>query len=99
MIDMNELRPILESMGEAVTADVIDQISAIDREITPDQKAIDDLNAEWNRRYREAFFGRNDNGDAQAATQTGDAVTVPEDNPAEPEEPMNYEDLFSEEEK
>ena len=61
MIDINELKPILEPLlsGDD-TADVIDRIREIDRPGVT-QADLDNLNKEWTDRYRKAFFEGPDN--------------------------------------
>lgn len=100
MINMSDLQPILSDMGEAVTADVIERIKAIDKDV-PDQKTIDDVNAEWNRRFRETFFGGGNTAEAQTQAQAGGSTSPTEEELLGPEEETveektRYEDLFKE---
>ena len=93
MIDINELKPILEPLlsGDD-TADVIDRIREIDRPGVT-QADLDNLNKEWTERYRKAFFEGPDNSvtgnhasEQQAEEQAGES------------EKTTFEDLFSSEE-
>ena len=56
MIKLDELRPILEELE--VSADTIEKIVAIDThsEGTIGQEKIDELNAQWEKRFKDAFF-------------------------------------------
>lgn len=67
MIDLNELKPVLEPLLGDDAADVIDQITALDTHNTDNdvKEAVDKLNAEWQERYKNAFF----HGDAAQPTQ------------------------------
>lgn len=60
MIALDELKPILEPLleGREDGADIIESITAIDREIeAPDNsEEIARINREWNERYMKAFF-------------------------------------------
>ena len=102
MIDMNELKPILESLGDAITSETIDKIMAIDHEM-PDpaaanQAAIDELNASWEKKYREAFFGGHNAGAGAVVDMNTDTMQAPPADDVvrevEHDEPENYEDLF-----
>ena len=61
MIDMNELKPILEPLmeGRDDSASIIESIQGIDRDIPePDFSAREaEINKAWNERYMKAFFG------------------------------------------
>lgn len=97
MINIDELKPIIEPLlTDENSAEVIEAIQAIDREVEVDQKAIDDLNASWNERFKKAFFGDGSaEGQAEAqADETEDAGVQAEEEDA----PTKYEDLFSDEE-
>lgn len=93
MIDINELKPILEPLlsGDD-TADVIDRIREIDRPGVT-QADLDNLNKEWTDRYRKAFFEGPDN----SVTGNHDSEQQAEEQAGE-EEKTTFEDLFSSEE-
>ena len=98
MINIDELKPILEGLieGREDSADIIEQVSALDKPVEVDRSEIDALNASWNERFKKAFFG-----------EKGEIIDesipdVPEVNP-EPEkdedydgEDLQYEGLFTE---
>lgn len=93
MIDINELKPILEPLlsGDDA-ADVIDRIREIDRPGVT-QADLDNLNKEWTDRYRKAFFEGPDN----SVTGNHDSEQQAEEQ-AEETEKTTFEDLFSSEE-
>lgn len=93
MIDINELKPILEPLlsGDD-TADVIDKIREIDRPGVT-QADLDNLNKEWTDRYRKAFFEGPDN----SVTGNHDSELQAEEQAGENEK-TTFEDLFSSEE-
>lgn len=94
MIDLNELKPILEPLlNDDNSVDIIEKITAIDREGVT-QKDIDDLNASWTKRYRDAFF----NGVANDVTGAHDSEAQAEEQAGEETVPETFEDLFSSEE-
>lgn len=99
MIDMNELKPILEPLleGREDSADIIEQVAAIDRTIDPpqvDRSEIDALNASWNERFKKAFFG-SDKADS-ISEEIPSVPEVSEEEPVEEEKPLTYENLFTE---
>ena len=59
MINMDELKPILEGLveGREDAADVIEQVMKLDKEVEVDRSEIDALNASWNERFKKTFFG------------------------------------------
>lgn len=59
MINMDELKPILEGLveGREDAADVIEQVMGLDKEVEVDRSEIDALNASWNERFKKTFFG------------------------------------------
>lgn len=68
MINMDELKPILEGLidGREDSADIIEQVSALDKPVEVDRSEIDALNASWNDRFMKAFFGnKGDNIDIE----------------------------------
>lgn len=93
MIDINELKPILEPLlsGDD-TADIIDRIREIDRPGVT-QADLDNLNKEWTERYRKAFFEGPDN----SVTGNHDSEQQAEEQAGEHEK-TTFEDLFSSEE-
>lgn len=92
MIYLDDLKPILEPLlNEENSADIIDQIKAIDKEPSPQQEsdAVAEVNRQWAERYRKAFF--------EGVTQEQeDQKKQEEDKPEEQEEekPAKFEDLF-----
>lgn len=97
MIDINELKPIIEPLlNDENSVEVIEKITSIDKPGLT-QKDLDDLNASWTKRYRDAFFKGPDNSitgnhdsEEQAYEQAGEEVV---------EEKTDYEDLFEESEE
>lgn len=90
MIDLNELKPVLEPLLGDDAADVIDQITALDTHNTDSdvKEAVDKVNAEWQERYRNAFF----HGDAAQPTQP---ATPKDPDPAPPtDEVPSLDDLI-----
>ena len=59
MINMDELKPILEGLveGREDAADIIEQVMGLDKEVEVDRSEIDALNASWNERFKKTFFG------------------------------------------
>lgn len=57
MIILEELKPIIEPLleGREDSADVIEQIMSIDKEVDVDQEKIDGLNAEWQTKLDDAM--------------------------------------------
>jgi len=96
MINMDELKPILEGLleGREDSADVIEQITGLDKPVEVDRSEIDALNASWNDRFKKAFFGE------KAADISEEIPSVPEaEAPAEEEveeENLTYDNLFTE---
>ena len=93
MIDINELKPILEPLLSGDNAaEVIDRIRGIDRPGVT-QADLDNLNKEWTDRYRKAFFEGPDN----SVTGNHDSEQQAEEQAGEPEK-TTFEDLFTFEE-
>ena len=96
MINLDELKPILEGLldGREDSADIIEQVSALDKEVEVDRSEIDALNASWNDRFKKAFFGE------KGEDMSEEIPSVPEAEPAVDEnydgEDLNYEGLFEE---
>lgn len=96
MINMDELKPILEGLleGREDSADVIEQITGLDKPVEVDRSEIDALNASWNDRFKKAFFGE------KAADISEEIPSIPEaEAPAEEEveeEDLTYDNLFTE---
>lgn len=79
MIDLNELKPILEPLLGDESADIIDQITALDTHSTESdvEEAIAKVNADWQQRYKAAFF----HGDGVPVSSPA-PVVEPEPEPA-----------------
>lgn len=100
MINLDELKSVLEGLD--LSADTIEAIQGLDREVVDNsdeikrlQTELDNVNASWNQRFKDAFFK---------------GVGVPHDQEVEVteqvdmqaggeiiNEPTTYEDLFKEE--
>ena len=83
MINIDELKPILEGLieGREDSADIIEQVTALDKPVEVDRSEIDALNASWNDRFKKAFFGeKSENIDE----------SIPEDSKEDPKEDENY---------
>lgn len=99
MINIDELKPILEGLieGREDSADIIEQVAALDKPVEVDRSEIDALNASWNDRFKKAFFG--DKGENIDESIPEDPKEDPED-PKEDEnydgEDLKYEGLFEE---
>ena len=97
MINMEELKPVLEGLleGREDSADIIEQVSAMDKPIEVDRSEIDALNASWNDRFKKAFFGAKGENISEEIpkvdTETKDIVEDDYDG-----EDLKYEDLFTE---
>lgn len=98
MIILDELKPVLEGLidGREDAADIIEQISSLDKEVEVDRSEIDKVNKDWNDRFMKAFFG-------EKATDVD--VEIPKIEEVETEEAVDenydgedlkYEDLFEE---
>lgn len=95
MINIDELKPILEPLidGREDAATIIEQVSALDKEVEIDRSEIDALNASWNDRFKKAFFGEKaDSIDEKIPTVSDDTLEDKE----EVEENIGYDDLFTE---
>lgn len=59
MINLEELKPILEVLidGREDSADIIEQVTGLDKPVEVDRSEIDALNASWNERFKKQFFG------------------------------------------
>lgn len=93
MIDLEKLKPILEPLN--LSADVLESIIAIDEaDVGYEEKLkeqTDAINAEWNDRFRAAFFkGEGVPHDHEAE------VTEQVDDQSKDESPETYDDLFKE---
>lgn len=88
MIDITELKPILEPIleGRDDAADVIEQISAIDNK-TSSEEDIARINAEWSERFKKAFFS----GEGVEKKPKEDESDESDDEDSAPE---TYEELF-----
>lgn len=96
MIDLNELKPILgELLGEREDqANFIERITALDKptETAPNNDAINELNKQWEQRFRNAFFKNEGLENKQETKQYNSPAGG--DTPA-PEQPLTYEALFT----
>lgn len=97
MIKMDELKPILEGLleGRDDSAEIIEQVSELDKPVEVDRSEIDALNASWNERFKKAFFG-------EKASDIDESIpSVPEAAPEDAEEDiqeeaLTYDNLFTE---
>lgn len=94
MINMEDLKPILESMGDSVSTENLAAIQAIDK---PDDQAdkIASLTAELEEQkaaYRNAFF----NPPAQPDGDPANGAALPDE---EEEKELSFDDLFKTEVK
>lgn len=97
MINMDELKPILEGLleGREDSAEIIEQVAVLDKPVEVDRSEIDALNASWNERFKKAFFGE------KAADIDESIPSVPEAEAEVPEEEaevesLTYDNLFTE---
>lgn len=99
MIDMNELKPILEPLlsEREDSADIIESIQGIDREPeAPDFSAREaEINKSWNDRFMKAFFGEK-GVDLDTEIPQGDVGDDAVDQSADPEE-ISISDILLEE--
>ena len=94
MIDINELKPILNDiLTDENSVEVIEKIQAIDKPGVT-QADLDNLDKEWKERYRKAFFDGVDIEGQEREHAEEDSEDIEEET-----EKMNYEDLFSESEE
>lgn len=94
MIQLEDLKPIIEPLlNEDNTADIIDQIKAIDKEPSPQQEseAVAEVNRQWAERYRKAFF---EGISQEEKDQQKHEEESKEENKEEEEKPSKFEDLF-----
>lgn len=93
MIDLNELKPVLEGLleGREDAADVIEQITGLDKAVEIDRSEIDELNASWNDRFMKAFFGEKSEDMATEVPSVPEAEDVVDEG-----EELTYENLFTE---
>ena len=98
MINMDELKPILEGLleGRDDSADIIEQVTGLDKPVEVDRSEIDALNASWNDRFKKAFFGEKaaDIDISVPNVPVAEAEVPAEDEPAEEE--LTYDNLFEE---
>lgn len=95
MINMDELKPILEGLieGREDAADIIEQISALDKDVEIDRSEIDALNASWNDRFMKAFFGEKADDISEEIPKIPEADEKVEE---EEVEELTYDNLFEE---
>lgn len=97
MINLDELKPILEGLleGREDSADVIEQITGLDKPVEVDRSEIDALNASWNDRFKKAFFGEKGADIDESIPDVPAAESeIPEDGIEE--EDLTYDNLFTE---
>lgn len=99
MIVLEDLKPVLEPLidGREDAAELIEAIAALDKPIETDRSVIDEeiakVNAEWNERYKAAFFG------SKAAKLDGQPTDYSDPEPEADEvtgDNITIEDLFEE---
>ena len=99
MIDINELKPVLEELldGREDSADYIERVAGLDKEVEIDRSEIDALNASWNDRFKKAFFGEK-GADINEEIPSVDEVKTEEEVVDEnyDGEDLKYEGLFTE---
>lgn len=96
MIDINELKPVLEPLleGREDSADIIEKVSGLDREVAVDRSEIDALNKSWNDRFMAAFFGeKGKDMSAEIPTVTEETEETAEEEV--PGENGTYDELFT----
>ena len=96
MIDLNELKPVLEELldGREDSADYIERVSGLDKEVTVDRSEIDALNASWNDRFKKAFFGEKGADINEEIPKVDEVEEVVDEN--YDGEDLNYDGLFTE---
>ena len=97
MIKMDELKPILEGLleGREDSADIIEQVTGLDKPVEVDRSEIDALNASWNERFKKAFFGEKASDIDESIPSVPEAeAEVPEEETEE--ESLTYDNLFTE---
>lgn len=96
MINLDELKPVLEGLleGREDSADIIEQISGLDREVEIDRSEIDELNASWNERFKKAFFGEK-GSDISEEIPTVEEASVESVDENYDGEDLSYEGLFT----
>ena len=96
MINMDELKPILEGLleGREDSADIIEQVSGLDKPVEVDRSEIDALNASWNERFKKAFFGEKASDIDESIPSVPEAPEAPEEETQE--EALTYDNLFTE---
>lgn len=95
MIDLNELKPILEKLD--VDASVIESVIAIDKEVEPsdNSKEVEELkaqleqtNKDWNEKFKKAFFSGEGIPEVNSVT-TPNIISTPEVE----EKPLTFGDI------
>lgn len=94
MINLDELKPILEGLleGRDDSADIIEQVNSLDKEVEVDRSEIDALNASWNDRFKKAFFGEKADDVNEEIPSISETDDVEEE---APEEALTYDNLFT----
>lgn len=95
MIDLNELKPILEPLLKGDdSAAVIESITAIDKDDFVSKSEIDKINKEWNDRYTKTFFGQS-NAEKVVEKDVSDPIPAADETVnEEPEGPTKFDELF-----
>lgn len=97
MINLDELKPILEELldGREDSADYIERVAGLDREVEIDRSEIDALNASWNDRFKKAFFGEKGEDISEEIPAIDEIKEEVVDENYDGED-LNYEGLFTE---
>ena len=97
MINLDELKPVLEELleGREDSADYIERVAGLDKEVEVDRSEIDALNASWNDRFKKAFFGEK-GADISEVIPTVEEVKDEVVDENYDGEDLNYEGLFTE---
>lgn len=98
MIDLNELKPVLEELldGREDSADYIERVSGLDKDVAIDRSEIDALNASWNDRFKKAFFGEKGADINEEIPKVDEVKTEEEVDENYDGEDLKYEGLFTE---
>lgn len=94
MIDMEELKPIIEPLlTEENSTDIIERITALDKPAVT-QADIDRVNKEWGEKYRKTFFEGTPGSKEEGPK---DPIDTNESLEETHKEKTRFEDLFSQE--
>lgn len=92
MINMDELKPILEGLGDTISTDTLAAIAAIDKPVEDQSEKIASLEADLaaqKQAYRDTFFS------GLQVTNSDQNQTLPDEDP-DNEEITTFEQLFGE---